>query len=166
MKASALTILILAGIAGPGLAKDQTTGRIARGEYLATIMDCAGCHMPRGANGAPVFEAGLSGGTVGFEIPGMGIFWPPNLTSHTSGLGDWTDAEIAAAIVGGLSRAGRPLAPAMPSPSYAALSPEDLDALVAWLRAQPAVPSPRFGPVTDATDAPAPFYRVTAPTAP
>ena len=76
------------------------------------------------------------------------------------------DPEIAAAIVGGRSRAGRPLAPAMPSPSYAALSPEDLDALVAWLRAQPAVPSPRFGPVTDATDAPAPFYRVTAPTAP
>lgn len=166
MKTSALTILILAGIAGPGLAQGQTTDRIARGEYLATIMDCAGCHMPRGADGAPVFEAGLSGGTVGFEIPGMGIFWPPNLTPDTSGLRDWTDAEIAAAIVGGISRDGRILAPAMPSPSYAALSPEDLDALVAWLRAQPAVSAPRFGPVTDASDAPAPFYRVTPPAAP
>lgn len=166
MKASVLAILTLAGIAGPGLAQDRMTDRIARGAYLATIMDCAGCHMPRGTDGVPVFEAGLSGGTVGFEIPGMGIFWPPNLTADASGLGDWTDAEIAAAIVGGLSRDGRPLAPAMPSASYAALSPEDLDALVAWLRAQPAVSAPRFGPVTDASDAPAPFYRVTLPAAP
>jgi mono/diheme cytochrome c family protein len=159
-------MLVLAALCGPALAEGPTRDLVARGQYLATIMDCAGCHMPRGADGAPLSEAGLSGGTVGFEIPDLGIFWPPNLTPAASGLGGWTDAEIAAAITGGMTRDGRVLAAAMPWPSYAALSPEDIDALVAWLRALPPVEAPRFGPVMKADDAPAPFYRVTLPGAP
>ena len=163
MKSTALSFLLCAGLAAPALAGDHDADRIARGEYLVTIMDCAGCHMPRGADGVPIFEAGLSGGTVGFEIPGMGIFWPPNLTPDPSGLGGWSEAEIAAAIAGGIARDGRMLAPAMPSSSYAVLSPEDLDAIVAYLRALPPVEAPRFEPVTDAADAPAPFHRVVLP---
>ena len=166
MKLVSLSLLALAGLGSAALAEGTADPRIDRGAYLASIMDCAGCHMPRAPDGMPIFEAGLSGGTVGFEIPGMGIFWPPNLTPDASGLGDWTDDEIAAAITGGIGRDGRMLAPVMPSPSYAVLSPEDLEALIAWLRAQPPVPSPRLGPVTDAADAPAPFYRVTLPGTP
>lgn len=159
---SAMILALMAG-ATPALAQDGAADAIARGKYLATVMDCAGCHMPRGADGVPIFEAGLSGGTVGFEIPGMGIFWPPNLTPDASGLGGWTAEEIAAAIAGGISRDGRMLAPAMPSPSFAALTTEDLDALVAYLMAVPPVPSVRLEPVTDAAEARAPFYRVTLP---
>lgn len=93
----------------------------------------------------------------------MGIFWPPNLTPDASGLGDWTDAEIAAAIIGGISRDGHKLAPIMPATSYAALTPEDLQALITWLRSLPATPTERLVPVTDAAKAKAPFYRVTLP---
>ncbi|NKX44635.1 c-type cytochrome [Roseicyclus persicicus] len=158
------TLLLAAVLAAPAPAVlAQDAEQIARGAYLATIMDCAGCHMPRGADGVPLFEAGLSGGTVGFEIPGMGIFWPSNLTRDPTGLGGWTDDEIATAITGGLRPDGRVLAPAMPWMSYSALPAEDLAALVAYLRSLPPVTAPRLGPVQAAEEAPAPFYRVVLP---
>ncbi len=138
-------------------------GEIERGAYLARIMDCAGCHMPRGSDGIPMVEAGLSGGTVGFEIPGMGVFWAPNLTSSETGLGLWTDAEISEAIRHGMRPNGRALAPAMPWQAYAQLSDADTEALIAYLRAQDPVEAVRLGPVTEAEAAPAPFYRVTVP---
>lgn len=146
-------------VASSALAEDT----VARGAYLAQIMDCAGCHMPRDATGMPVTAAGLSGGTVGFEIPGLGIFWPPNLTPDPSGLGGWTTDEIKAAIRAGTRPDGRALAPAMPWQGYAALSEADLDALVAFLAAQAPVAAPRLEPIAQADQAQAPFYRVTLP---
>lgn len=136
---------------------------VDRGAYLARIMDCAGCHMPRGADGAPIAGAGLSGGTVGFEIPGLGIFWGPNLTPDATGLGGWSAAEIVAAIRTGQRPDGRILAPAMPWPAYAGLSDADAAALAAYLASLPAVAAPRIDPVGSAAAAPAPFYRVTLP---
>jgi mono/diheme cytochrome c family protein len=149
--------LLLAGTAQAGDAL------VERGKYLAQIMDCAGCHMPRGKDGAPILEAGLSGGTIGFEIPGLGIFWPPNLTPDATGLGAWSGKDIERALRTGERPDGRALAPAMPWPSYAALSPEDMQALVAYLQALPKASSPTPEPVTDASKAAAPFYRVTIP---
>jgi mono/diheme cytochrome c family protein len=108
---------------------------------IATVMDCAGCHMPRGSDGAPIFEAGLSGGTVGFEIPGMGIFWAPNLTPSETGLGNWTDEEIATAITRGLRPDRRILAPAMPWPVYTALNEASRPARSPLAR-PPAPPAP------------------------
>ncbi len=164
MKTIAFSALLLSGIAAlAAWADEPATDLIARGEYLATIMDCAGCHMPRGADGAPQPQAGLSGGPVGFEIPGMGTFWPPNLTPSASGLGDWSDAEIAAAITTGTKPDGRTLAPAMPWPSYAVLDPADVDALIAFLRSRQPVESNRVDPIGPGEDAPAPFYRVVMP---
>lgn len=154
---------ILAAAIPTHASADTAADLVARGAYLATVMDCAGCHMPRGSDGAPLFEAGLSGGNVGFEIPGMGIFWAPNLTPIETGLGSWTDAEIVAAITAGLNPEGRALAPVMPSPSYAALTDEDVAALVAFLRSLPPVDAPRIDPVTDPTAAVAPFFRVVLP---
>lgn len=136
---------------------------IQRGAYLARIMDCAGCHMPRDANGAPIAEAGLSGGTAGFEIPGLGIFWPPNLTPDASGLGGWSQDDIATALRTGVRPDGRQLAPAMPWPSYAGLSEEDMAALTAYLVSMPPVAVDRLEPVSDPKDARAPYYRVTLP---
>jgi mono/diheme cytochrome c family protein len=158
-----LHALLLAALVAAPAARADNPDPVARGAYLATIMDCAGCHMPRGADGAPLFAAGLSGGTVGFEIPGLGVFWGPNLTPDASGLGGWSDDAIAAAIAAGQRPDGRALAPAMPWMSYAALEPADLAALVAYLRSLPPVPAPRLGPVPDAAGAPAPFCRVALP---
>jgi cytochrome c2 len=51
-----------------------------RGEYLVTIMDCTGCHTPGTFLGKPDLQRPLAGSEVGFQIPGAGIFYPPNLT--------------------------------------------------------------------------------------
>lgn len=158
-----IAALFLAATATTARAETPDADLVARGSYLGRIMDCAGCHMPRDADGLPEFEAGLSGGTVGFEIPGQGTFWPSNLTPHTTGLGDWSDAEIRTAITTGLRPDGRVLAPVMPWPGYAALEEPDLAALVAWLRSMPPVENVVPAPVAPGAPAPAPFYRVTLP---
>jgi mono/diheme cytochrome c family protein len=155
----ALAVLLL----GPVTAKADQAELIARGEYLATVMDCAGCHMPRGSDGVPIFEAGLSGGNIGFEIPGMGVYWPPNLTPSKTGLGGWTDDQIATAITGGLRPDGRTLAPAMPWPAYAAMNETDRTALVAYLRSLPPIDTKRLDPIKSASAATAPYYRVMLP---
>ena len=96
-----------------------------RGEYLARIMDCGGCHTPGYLKGKPDMARYLGGSDVGFEIPGLGIFYPPNLTSDPTGAGSWTEAQIIAAVRTGVTPEGRQLAPIMPYHMYAALTDED-----------------------------------------
>jgi cytochrome c553 len=138
--------------------------RVERGRYLATIMDCAGCHNA-GAFG-PNAEAGpLQGGTVGFEIPNLGVFYPPNLTPHQeTGLGRWSEAEIVAAVRTGRRPDGRELAPAMPWRNYAALTDADAGALAAYLKSLPPVERRVPAPATPET-APQPYLTVHAPAA-
>jgi mono/diheme cytochrome c family protein len=159
----AVTALGLTLAVPPLHAGEVAPDLVERGAYLGRIMDCAGCHMPRNAEGAPAFDAGLSGGTVGFEIPGLGTFWPGNLTPHATGLGGWSASEIAAAITTGVRPDGRVLAPAMPWPTYGALTERDLAALVAWLQSLPPVENAVPEPVAPGSAARAPFYRVTLP---
>ena len=151
------------GQAPAAQAEDATGDRIERGAYLAQIMDCAGCHTPRGPDGAPIHDAGLSGGNVGFEIPGMGTFWPPNLTPAEGALGTWSAEEIVTAIRTGVRPDGRILAPVMPWFNYAAMTDEDAEALVAYLQNLAPVDAPILGPVGPGEAAVAPFYRVTLP---
>ena len=158
LAASALVILA----ASPAGAQ---TPDVDRGRYLASIMDCGGCHAPRDANGVPLPGAGLSGGTVGFEVPGLGAFWPPNLTPHDTGLGGWTTVDIMAAIRSGKRPDGRILAPAMPFANYAHLTDADAAALAAYLQSLEPVDHqvpPPAGPGVD-TPAPAPVFRFVAP---
>ena len=121
------------------------------------------CHSGRGPDGAVDPAQFLTGATVGFEIPGLGVFWPPNLTSDPTGLGDWTDEEILAAIREGVRPDGRQLVPAMPSQLYSALTDEDGAALVAYLRTLPHAANRAPGPIGPDEAAPLPFYRVMLP---
>jgi len=147
----------------PATAAVADQALIDRGAYLARIMDCAGCHMPRDETGMPTVEAGLSGGTVGFEIPGLGVFWPPNLTPDPSGLAGWSQDDLATALRTGVRPDGRVLAPAMPWPSYAGLSDDDMQALTAFILSMQPVSVDRLESVDDGADARAPFYRVVVP---
>ncbi len=110
---------------------------LARGKYLATIMDCAGCHTPMGPTGEPDMANALHGANYGFQLPGLGTFVPPNLSSDPTGLGTWTAEQIGTAITTGVRPDGRILAPIMPWHSYGAITPDDLTALVAFLQAIP-----------------------------
>lgn len=161
------TLFALIGIASlatadTAVAKENEAG-ISRGAYLARVMDCGGCHMPRGADGAPIEGAGLSGGSIGFEIPGLGIFWPSNLTPDDTGLKGWTKKQIIDAVRTGVRPDGRMLAPAMPWPAYAALTDKDAEALATFLQSMPAARSTALPPAKDAEDAHGPFFRVTLP---
>jgi mono/diheme cytochrome c family protein len=121
-----------------------------RGEYLVTIMDCNGCHTPGAFLGKPDQQRPLAGSEVGFQIPGLGTFHPPNLTPDPeTGLGKWSEADIIRAVRTGVRPDGRQLAPAMPYHSYGKLTDADAKAMVSYLKSlkpvQNKVPGP-FGP--------------------
>lgn len=125
----------------PGGEKPYTeamlSDKVKNGFYLATIGHCMECHTPFGAKGKD-FVGDLGKG--GMEFPGpWGKSVSANITSSkTKGLGDWTDAQIKAAITQGVSKDGHKLKPPMGYPYYARMKSEDVDAIVAYLRTVPA----------------------------
>lgn len=164
----ACAILALAALlALPAVAGDAPRPSGAaetRGAYLAAIMDCHGCHTPGALVGKPDGSRALAGSEIGFAVPGLGIFYPPNLTSdRETGLGGWTDAEIARAITTGERPDGRILAPAMPWRAYAALTAEDALALAGYLASLPAVRNPTPPITGPGQPAPAPHFALVVP---
>ena len=138
--------------------------KVKRGEYLATIMDCGGCHTTGVFLGKPDPSKYLAGSEVGFQIPGLGIFYPPNLTpDRETGLGQWSEADITKALRTGVRPDGRQLVPVMPWPSYSKLTDDDMQALVAFLKSMRPVRNapPRM---TGASEKPAaPYMTVVMP---
>jgi mono/diheme cytochrome c family protein len=118
-----------------------------RGSYLVVIAGCNDCHTPGFFFGKPDKDKFLGGSDVGFEIPGLGVFNGRNLTSDKeTGLGAWTDEQIAAAITTGKRPDGRQLAPIMNYPAFVNMTKEDVAAVVAYLRTIPAVHNKVPGP--------------------
>jgi hypothetical protein len=71
-----------------GAAGARAESPVEHGKYLVGIMDCTGCHTTGALAGQPDPTHFLAGSDIGFEIPGLGIFYPPNLTSDgKTGLG-------------------------------------------------------------------------------
>ena len=123
----------------PAVAPAQEDPRLARGRYLGeTIAACGNCHTPKGPQGE-LPGMTLAGGFV-IEIPGAFRAVVPNVTPDPeTGIGRWSDADIAAAIREGRRPDGTIIGPPMPIELYRRISDEDLAALVAWLRSVPAV---------------------------
>jgi mono/diheme cytochrome c family protein len=121
-----------------------------RGQYLVTFGGCNDCHTPGYFLGKADGRRFLAGSDVGFNVPGLGTFVGPNLTSdNETGLGTWSTAEIVAALQTGVTPDGRILAPVMPWHAFAHLTAEDANAIANYLRSLPPirnqVPGP-FGP--------------------
>lgn len=153
------------GHAAPAAAQAASAdpATVTRGQYLTTIMDCAGCHTPGALIGHPDGTRKLAGSDVGFGGP-FGVIYPKNLTpDRETGLGQWTDAEIVRAIRQGQSRDGRALVPVMPWPSYAALTPEDAQAVAAYLKSVPPVKFAVPADVKPGGRATAPYITVVSP---
>jgi mono/diheme cytochrome c family protein len=113
----------------------QAADMANQGEYLATIMDCGGCHTAGALAGQPDPALHLAGSTIGFEIPSLGIFYPSNLTPDAdTGLGSWTEADIIKALRTSVRPDGRELAPVMPWRSYAKLTDSDIQSLASYLK--------------------------------
>lgn len=123
---------------------------VERGKYLVTIGSCTDCHTPGHFLGKPDSTRQLGGSEVGFEIPGLGVFYGPNLTpDRATGLGNWSERDIVTAIRKGQRPDGRMLAPIMPWAALANLTDSDAEAIAAYLKSLPPVsnkvPGP-FGP--------------------
>ena len=135
-----------------------------RGEYLVAIMDCRGCHTEGALAGRPDPALDLAGSTVGFGAPGLGVFYPPNLTpDRETGLGSWSEADIARAVRTGERPDGRVLAPMMPWRSYAALTDGDALAVAAYLKALPPVRHVVPPPAGPGQKPPSPYLGVVSP---
>jgi mono/diheme cytochrome c family protein len=144
-------VAICLGASAPAPAQDQ----VARGKYLVTFGGCNDCHTPGYFFGKPEMARFLGGSEVGFEIPGLGVFHGPNLTpDKETGLGNWSEQQIANAIQTGTRPDGRILAPIMPWKAFAELTKADALAIAAYLKSIPAVknkvPGP-FGPTEKPT---------------
>ena len=57
----------------------------------------------------------------------------------TKGIGSWSDEEIKRAITAGISKDGSTLKPPMGYQYYATMTPDDVDAVVAYLRTGPPI---------------------------
>lgn len=144
--AAALAALC-APLLAPAVAQAADPAAVARGKYLVTIASCHDCHTPGYFLGKPDMARYLGGSDVGFELPGLGTFLGANLTpDKATGLGNWTDAQIVAAIQTGARPDGRMLAPIMPYHAFANFTPQDVQAIVAFLRTIPPVQHKVEGP--------------------
>ncbi len=114
---------------------------IDRGRYLVVLLGCGACHTNGAFDGAPDPALALAGSQTGIawsnprETERPGIVYPPNITpDEKTGIGLWTDAQIADAIRAGVGRHGGRRLVTMPWRSYARLSDDDVEAIVAYLR--------------------------------
>ncbi len=109
------------------------------GAYLAgPVAHCMECHTPMGPQG-PLLDTDLGRG--GFEFHGpWGTSVAANITNHEDGLADYSDDEIKTMITQGVHADGRPMMPPMPYGYLARMTPEDLDAVVLYLRSLPGLP--------------------------
>jgi mono/diheme cytochrome c family protein len=106
-----------------------------RGAYLAeALAHCGECHTPRSIafalNNRRKFEGAVTAGWRAYDIS----------SDKGTGVGGWSDAELAAYLAAGHA-AGRgtatgPMGEAVDQ-SFSALAPEDLRALVAYVRSVP-----------------------------
>jgi mono/diheme cytochrome c family protein len=97
---------------------------IKRGEYAARLSDCVACHST--PDGHP-FAGGLEMATP------LGSIHTTNITPDPeTGIGAYSLADFDRAVRHGVARDGHRLYPAMPYPSYAKLSDDDVRALYAY----------------------------------
>lgn len=123
--------------AAPATAQDESL--LERGRYLMeSVVACGNCHGARGDKGQLLPERGLSGGTP-FNEPPFDAYASNITPDPDTGVGRWTDAQLALAIREGRRPDGSLIGPPMPVAFYRQMSDRDLAAVVAYLRAQPPV---------------------------
>ena len=162
VSAIALSFCLLA----PGGARAADAATLARGKVLMEgVVACGNCHMAVGPQGEPLFDRPMSGGFK-FDDPGFTAYARNITPDAETGIGRWTDAQLAKAIREGLRPDGSLIGPPMPIEFYRHISDADLAAIIAYLRAQPAVKNvvpksvyrmalpPNYGPPVGKVSAP------------
>lgn len=129
MAKSSLVALLVMGVmaAGAASAQDapaQTDPLLAKGEYVARAANCVACHS---TPDAPAFAGGLK------MMTPLGAIYATNITPDPeTGIGSYALADFDKAVRRGVAKDGHRLYPAMPYPSYAKMTDEDIAALYAY----------------------------------
>jgi mono/diheme cytochrome c family protein len=130
LSSCALLLLACAGV--PAHADDAL---VKRGEYLARLGDCVGCHtVPQGKP----FAGGL------YMPTPFGDISTPNITpDKATGIGNWTDDDFYRAMHDGIGHDKEFLYPVFPFPWYAKVTRSDVLAIKAYLFSLPPENAPR-----------------------
>lgn len=114
---------------GAGAADIEKGGDKDRGRLIFLAGGCASCHATPGQDD----RLKLGGG---YEMPSpFGSFYAPNISPHpTDGIGRWRVADLANALLAGVSPEGAHYFPSFPYTSYAKMKLEDVKDLMAYLR--------------------------------
>lgn len=125
----------------PGRYAPANRGLVERGEYLVELLGCGSCHTDGALIGTPDTQRLLAGSATGIAFTSPldddkpGIVYPPNITpDNETGIGDWSDMQIAVAIRAGIGRHMIRHITTMPWPGYSKVSDDDIDAIVGYLR--------------------------------
>ncbi|MDX8499385.1 cytochrome c [Mesorhizobium sp. VK4C] len=111
-------------------------GDAARGKRIFNAGGCTSCHARPGSKGDARLE--LAGG-LELKTP-FGTFVPPNISQdQKDGIGAWSEADFANAMLKGVSPSGEHFYPAFPYASYARMKPADVADLYAFMKTLPAV---------------------------
>ena len=151
-----LVVVVLGGITAVGwqvvlgpdarpvtsTAFEVTEARLARGKYLAEgPTHCFFCHTEHDMS-TPEYSLVDSKKGAGWvmPIPELNHIASKNITpDKETGIGDWSDDEVARAIREGVRKDGTALFLLMPYMDFASLDDEDVKSIVVYLRTIPAV---------------------------
>ena len=110
---------------------DIENGNAMRGELVFYAGGCGSCHAEKGSKGE---KKKLLGGRHALNTP-FGTFYAPNISPHKdNGIGKWTGAQFANAMMRGVSPDGSHYYPAFPFTSYARMNIGDVADLWAYLK--------------------------------
>jgi mono/diheme cytochrome c family protein len=116
---------------------EATEARLARGKYLVEgPAACFHCHSEHDFSNPeyPIIETKKGAGWV-MPIAELNNIASRNITPDPeTGIGSWSDDEVARAIREGVRKDGTALFPVMPYPSFASLDDEDVKSIVVYIR--------------------------------
>lgn len=112
----------------------QAAGDAELGKIIFFAGGCAACHA------TPNQPDRLQlGGGLEMKSP-FGSFYAPNISPHPrDGVGAWTNADLANAMMRGVSPGGEHYYPSFPYTSYAGMKADDARHLMAFIRTLPPV---------------------------
>ncbi len=117
----------------PESALSPHTPNLENGRTVFFAGGCASCHATPGQD-----DRTRLGGGLALNSP-FGTFYAPNISPHPrDGIGAWTEAQFATAMVKGASPHGRHYYPAFPYSFYQRMRMEDVRDLFAYLKTLPA----------------------------
>jgi mono/diheme cytochrome c family protein len=129
----AFAALGIATLAAATIATASAEDLRARGAYLVTtIAGCGNCHTPKDASGRTIAGKELSGG-LEFDIPPAHVVTPNITPDPLTGIGKWSETQIATALRDGKRPDGTIIGPPMPLEFYRSISDRDAAAIAAYL---------------------------------